>query len=205
MSTNERLQPKVQRNVALNPNDELIYEQALGPDTMGPIPAFRGSRLSPKDFPLKTGQFLSTLPILSSTNLEITEIGDILLRPGDLPAYSPPGELNWVHRSMGSIGGKANGGLGCVVESWWTSNVRQADEIPVNLSVKNGRWRIGRGRLCTMGRSPRPAGSWRVFLPGFLPGNARGKALRAASLQLLPGGNVVVASGDDVFWDSRRP
>lgn len=201
---------QAQRSVAHTPNDEFMFERSLGPDTVEPTLVFRGSTLSPEDFPLKTGQFLSTLPLLSSINLEINEIGDVLLRRGDLPAYpnpaySDPGEVLLAHRTTGSIGGEANGGLGCTVESWWLRNVRGAEDVPVNLSVKNGRWRVGRGRLCTMGRSPRPAGSWRAFLPRFIPGNARGKALRAASLQLLPSGNVVVASGDEVFWDSYRP
>lgn len=196
-------------NIARTPQAKHPNNLAFG-DGTEPIPAFCGSILSPMDRPMTAGQFLSTLPILASTNLAITEVGDVLLRRGDLPAYSEPdlpvhaapeGPL-WAHRATGSIGGKANGGLGCVVESWWSKAVRgKADDTPVHLSVKNGRWRIGRGRLCTMGKSPKPTGSWRTKLPW----DARGKAIKDASLQLLDSGNLVVASGDDIFWDSSSP
>lgn len=126
----------------------------------------------------------------------------MLLRLGDNPDESDDGDMVWAHRSTGSIGGTVNGGLGCVVESWWRNHVLGVGDIPVNLSVKNGRWRVGRGRLCTMGKSPKPAGSWRVMLPDFVPGNDRGKALRAASLKLVEDGGLVVASGHEVFWES---
>eukprot|EP00752_Nemacystus_decipiens_P005979 g5400.t1 len=203
-----------QRMIARTPNDKFVFERTLGPDTIQPIPAFRGDTLSPQDAPLKTGQYLSTLPALSSVNVEITEVGDIILRRGDLPAYpSPTGSdpedgVLWAHRATGSVGGRANGGVGCVLESLWRRFIIGVDDVPVNLSVKHGRWRVGRGTFCTMGASSTPAGRWRVYLPHWTPGNAWGKALRAASLQLLPNGNLVVAAGAMVFWKSstsKRP
>eukprot|EP00752_Nemacystus_decipiens_P015192 g13527.t1 len=197
-----------QRMIVRTPNDKFLFERTLGPDTIQPIPAFRGDTLSPQDAPLKTGQFLSTLPALSSVNVEVTEVGDVILRRGDLPAYPSPVESDpedgvlWAHRATGSVGGRANGGLGCVLESLWRRFIVGVDDVPVNLSVKDGRWRIGRGTFCTMGASSTPAGRWRVYLPHWTPGNAWGKALRAASLQLLPNGNLVVAAGSRVFWES---
>lgn len=121
-----------------------------------------------------------------------------MLRRGDLPAYSDPvqGPL-WVHRAIGSVNGKANGGLGCVFESWWMENVLEDEDIPVTLSVHKGRLRSGRGRFCTLGISPKPAGSWKTNIPL----SAKGRAIRAASLQLRDD-RMVIAHGDQIFWDS---
>lgn len=114
---------------------------------------------------------MSTPPLVSSINLEITKIGDVILRRGDLPAYSDQGPPLWAHRATGtSDGGKADGGIGCKVESWWMHNVMEDEDIPVEMSVDRGRWRVGRGRFCTMGQSPKPDGFWK----GKLPGSARG-------------------------------
>lgn len=156
--------------------------------------------MSAADYPLKPGQFMSTLPVTDSANLEVTEIGDIVLRSGDLPAYPTDEPALWSHRATGSIGGKANGGLGCVLELLWERLANgKSDDIPVHLSVKNGRWRVGRGPLCTMGQSPKPAGAWRVHLPW----DSRGKVIKAASLQLLEDNTLVLASGGEVLWSSR--
>ncbi|CAM9287371.1 unnamed protein product, partial [Pylaiella littoralis] len=90
--------------------------------------------------------------------LEVTPVGDVVLRRGDLPADSSADEpVLWAHRAVKSFDGKANGGLSCVVESWWERNVNgNRDGIPLHLTVSNGRWRVGRGRFCTVGQSPRP-------------------------------------------------
>ena len=56
------------------------------------------------------------------------------------------------------------GRLCCVLGELWQRHTSR-DEIPVTVSVKNGRWRVGRGAMCTLGRSPAPKGSLRRFLP----------------------------------------
>ena len=199
---------------AKNPGDFLPSTGELGPP-VPESPAFRGSSLSPGDYPLQPGQFLSTLPLLDSASLEVTDVGDLVLRAGDLPAFpqavtaataAEEGEEEeeeesstlWAHRASG-FGGEANGGLGCVLESWWRKKINgEAADIPAHLSVKNGRWRVGRGGLCTMVRSPRPQGGWRAHLPW----DARGRAIRAATLRILDSKALVVASGDEVVWSS---
>lgn len=136
------------------------------------------------------GQFLSTMPLLDSANVEVTDVGDLVFRKGDLPAFPTEDSPLWAYRAVGSAGGGANGGALCALVSRLG--------VPVQLSVKNGRWRVGRGALCKMGQSPKPAGSWRTHLPG----DARGKAMKEASLQIRDGHTLVVASGDEVFWSS---
>ena len=154
-------------------------------------PAFRGDALSPGDEPVRVSQFLSTLPRLDSANLEVTDIGDLVLRKGDLPAFPTQDAPIWAHRATGSTGGKANGGTVCALMARLG--------VPVGLSVKNGRWRVGRGILCNMGRSPAPEGSWRVYVPF----SARGQAIKNASLRIGDDGRtLVVASGDEVLWSS---
>ncbi|CAM9929813.1 unnamed protein product, partial [Scytosiphon promiscuus] len=102
------------------------------------------------------------------------------------------------HRATGSSGGDPNGGLGCALQSFWeTLGSSSREDVPVHLTVKNGRWRVGRSALCTLGQSPKPAGSWRRHLPW----DARGQAIKAASLELRDG-TLVVASGEDIFWSS---
>ncbi|CAM9997780.1 unnamed protein product [Pylaiella littoralis] len=186
---------------AKNAGDFIHFPRELGPFPIGASPAFRGSKLSPDDYPLHPGQFLSTLPPMDSSNLEVTEVGDVILRRGDLPAYSADAPPIWAHRAMGSIGGKANGGLGCVVELWWQKFVKGSNGTPVHVAVKDGRWRVGRGRLCTMGISPKPEGSWRVHLPW----DAIGNAIKAASLELREDHSLVLASGEMVLWSSPPP
>ncbi|CAN0175522.1 unnamed protein product [Pylaiella littoralis] len=118
-----------------------------------------------------------------------------------MPTSSAEDPPVWAHRATGSIGGMANGGLGCVLQSFWeTLGSRKGTDVPVHLRVKNGRWRVGRGALCVMGRSPKPAGSWRTLLPW----DARGEAIKAASLEFR-GNTLVVASGQEVFWSSSPP
>ena len=192
-----------------NPGNGRESSGELG-SLMQASPTSRGSTLSPGDQPLQTQHFMSTLPGPDSVSLSVTEIGDIVLRREEPPVRSaeeaeeeqPPLPLPlWVHRATGSIGERANGGLMCLVESWWGRVVEErATDIPVHLSVKNGRWRVGRGGRCTLGQSPRPAGSWRVHLPW---NDARGREIRAASLDLRENGELVVASGaGDVLWSS---
>ena len=129
------------------------------------------------------------------TTLEVTDIGDILLRPGLRP--DPTREPLWAHRVTGAFGGRANGGLGCVVESLWRRYTFQR-EIPVTLTVKNGRWRVGRGAMCTLGQSPAPDGS----LSRFLPWDETGKAVREGHLYLLEDGTAMVGYPEHMFWDS---
>lgn len=158
--------------------------------------AFRGSALAPDDFPLYVGQFLSTLSGENSANVEIREIGDILLSRGDTPASSLEDPPLWGHRATGSIGGYANGGLGCVIQYFLeTLGNSKRPVTPVHLRVENARWRVGRGFLCTMGQSPKPAGSWRRFQPW----DTHGQAIKAAALEIR-GDHLVVAAGEEVFW-----
>ncbi|CAM9894426.1 unnamed protein product [Ectocarpus fasciculatus] len=185
---------------ARHPGDALEFSMELGPYTFGPSPAFRGDTLSVDDYPLIPGQFLSTVPLVESSSLEVTEVGDLILRRGDIPAYPTDPEPLWAHRVMGSVGDTANGGLGCAVEAWWERVTNGGEDmgVPVHLAVKNGRWRVGRGWLCSMAQSPRPAGGWRVHLPW----DSHGKALKAASLQVRDN-NVVMATEDgEVIWSS---
>lgn len=155
---------------------------------------YRGWKLGPKDQPLVPGMFLARAH-KSPVTLEVTEIGDILLSPGFRPDHTQ--EPLWAHRATGSFGGFANGGLGCAVEAFWQRIMRE-EEAPTELSVKNGRWRVGRGWLCTLGRSPAPEGSLRRFLPW----DARGSAIRGASLEIMEDGTAVIVSGNAIMWDS---
>ncbi|CAN0304535.1 unnamed protein product, partial [Scytosiphon promiscuus] len=151
----------------------------------------RGSSLSPSDLPLEVGQFLSTPPpSMDSVTLSIRRNGDVLLGRGDRPTSTSNDDPIWAHRSTGSSGGDPNGGLGCALQSFWgTLGSSSREDAPVQMRVKNGRWRVGRGALCTLGQSPKPAGSWRRHLPW----DARGQAIKAASLELRDG-TLVVAS-----------
>ncbi|CAN0504026.1 unnamed protein product, partial [Scytosiphon promiscuus] len=102
------------------------------------------------------------------------------------------------NHATGSIGSYANGGLGCVLQSLWeTLGSSPREDVPVHLRVKNGRWRVGRGALCTIGLSPKPAGSWRRHLPW----DARGQAIKAASLELRDE-TFVIVSGENIYWSS---
>ncbi|CAN0403708.1 unnamed protein product [Pylaiella littoralis] len=158
-------------------------------------PAFRGGTLSSKDGGLRPGQFLSTMPVVDSTNLEITEVGDVVLRHGDWPDSSMGEPPIWAHRATEPISGKAKGGL-----RGWLSSSPGGKRGKVFLAVKNGRWEIRRG-YCVLEQSPKPTGSWRVYLPW----DKRGRAIKAATLQLRDDDTVVVASGDEVFWSSPPP
>ncbi|CAN0068913.1 unnamed protein product [Ectocarpus sp. 12 AP-2014] len=140
-----------------NPGDLFKFSMELGPFMFAPTPAFRCDSLGVDDYPLIPGQFLSTAPVVESANLEVTEVGDLILRQGDIPAYPTNPKPLWAHRVTGSVGGTANGGLGCALEAWWerATNGGEDMDVPVHLAVKNGRWRVGRGWMCTLGRSPR--------------------------------------------------
>ncbi|CAM9318284.1 unnamed protein product [Ectocarpus sp. 12 AP-2014] len=185
--------------LAQNLGDSSFTSSNLGPDTPDASRAFRGQSMSPGDYPLQTGQFLSTAPLVESTNVEITEIGDIILRAGDIPAFSGDKPPLWAYRATGSTGDKADGGMGCVLESWWRRIVKGTDDdIPVHLYVKNGRWRVGRGRLCTMGQSPKPHGSWRANLPW----DAQGRAIKTAALELRDSAMVLVTPQGEILWSS---
>lgn len=129
------------------------------------------------------------------TTLEVTELGDILVSAGPVPDRTQ--EPLWAYHSTGSFGGRANGGLGCALESLW-QRFKGEDDIQVKLSVKNGRWRVGRGAMCTLGRSPAPKGSLRRLLPW----DARGRAITKAILRLMQDGTVSISSDGTVFWDS---
>ncbi|CAN0199932.1 unnamed protein product, partial [Ectocarpus fasciculatus] len=185
---------------ARNSGDAFQFPMDVGPYTFAPTPAFRGDSLSIEDYPLIPGQFLSTVPLVESSNLEVTEVGDLILRRGDIPAYPTDHEPLWAHRVMGSVGDTANGGLGCAVEAWWERVTNGGEDmgVPVHLIVKNGRWRVGRGWLCSMARSPRVAGGWRVHLPW----DSHGKALKAASLQVRDNSVVMVTEDGEVIWSS---
>ncbi|CAB1117662.1 unnamed protein product [Ectocarpus sp. CCAP 1310/34] len=186
--------------LAQNLGDSSVTSSNLGSDTPDASPAFRGHVISPGDYPLQTGQFLSTAPLVDSTNVEITEIGDVILRAGGFPAFSGDKPPLWAYRATGSTGDKADGGLGCVFESWWRRMVKGTDE-DVHLYVKNGRWRVGRGRLCTMGQSPRPHGSWRANLPW----DAQGQAIKTAGLELRDRALVLVTPHGEILWSSALP
>ncbi|CBN78696.1 hypothetical protein Esi_0006_0033 [Ectocarpus siliculosus] len=188
--------------LAQNLGDSSVTSSKLEPDTPDASPAFRGHVMSPGDYPLQTGQFLSTASLVDSTNVEITEIGDVIVRAGDIPAFSGDKPPLWAYRATGSTGDKADGGLGCVLESWWRRMVKGTDDdIPVHLYVKNGRWRVGRGRLCTMGQSPKPHGSWRANLPW----DAKGRAIKTAGLELRDGALVLVTPQGETLWSSASP
>ena len=68
----------------------------------------------------------------------------------------------------------------------------------MSLSIKNGRWRVGRGKMCTLARSPAPEGSLRRFLPW----DERGKAVIEASLYMVRNGHATIFSGTEVMWSS---
>ncbi|CAN0104281.1 unnamed protein product [Ectocarpus sp. 6 AP-2014] len=180
--------------------DSFKFSMELGPFTFAPTPAFRGDSISVDDYPLIPGQFLSTAPVVKSANLEVTEVGDLILRQGDIPAYPTDDTPLWAHRVTGSVGDTANGGLGCALEAWWERATNGGEDmgIPVHLSVKNGRWRVGRGWMCTLGRSPRVAGGWRVHLPW----DSHGKAVKAASLQVRDGSAVMATEDGHILWSS---
>ena len=124
--------------------------------------------------------------------LEVTGLGDILISPGLLPNRTQ--DPLWVHRSTGPSGVNA---LGCALESLWQW-ASKADETKVNLSVKNGRWRVGRGKLCTFDQSPAPEGSWRRFLPW----DERGQEITNATLYIMMDGYAVIVAGNSVVWVS---
>ncbi|CAM9605828.1 unnamed protein product [Ectocarpus sp. 12 AP-2014] len=180
--------------------DSFKFSVELGPFTFAPTPAFRGDSISADDYPLIPGQFLSTAPVVDSANLEVTEVGDLVLRKGDIPAYPTDDTLLWAHRVTGSVGGTANGGLGCAVEAWWERATNGGEDmgVPVHLAVKNGRWRVGRGWMCTLGRSPRVAGGWRVHLPW----DSHGKAMKAASLQVRDSSEVMTTEDGHILCSS---
>lgn len=113
----------------------------------------RGRALGPKGKPLVTGEYMSNMYPKKPTTLEVTELGDVLLSPGRFPNRAL--EPLWAYRMTGTFDGRANGGLGCTLEEFWQRHSSR-DEIPATLSVKNGRWRVGRGRMCTLGRSLAP-------------------------------------------------
>eukprot|EP00904_Undaria_pinnatifida_P010417 jgi/Undpi1/6505/HiC_scaffold_20.g08984.m1 len=159
-------------------------------------PHSRGWTLGPNDPPLLPGQYLSNLSRKKPTTMEVTAIGDVLLSPGLYPDHQH--EPLWAHRVTETFGGRANGGLGCAVEDWWQRHV-MGHEIPVMLSVKNGRWRVGRGMMCTLGQSPAPKGSLRRFLPW----DDRGKAVREGSLYLLDDDTFIITFGQNLLWDSK--
>ncbi|CAB1099113.1 unnamed protein product [Ectocarpus sp. CCAP 1310/34] len=119
---------------------------------------------------------------------------------GDIPAYPTDNTPLWAYRPTGSVGGTANGGLGCAVEGWWerATNGGRDMGVLVHLAMKNSRWRVGRGRMCTLGQSPRPAGGWRVHLPW----DSHGKTLKAASLQLRDGSVVMSTEDAHILWSS---
>ncbi|CAN0106167.1 unnamed protein product, partial [Ectocarpus sp. 6 AP-2014] len=73
--------------LAGNPGDSFNFSMELGPFTFAPTPAFRGDSLGVDDYPLIPGHFLLTAPVVDSANLEVTEVGDLILRRGDIPAY----------------------------------------------------------------------------------------------------------------------
>lgn len=158
-------------------------------------PPSKGWSLGPNDPPLVTGEYLSNLYPEQPTTLEITEVGDILFSPGLYPDRKQ--EPLWAHRVTATFAGRANGGLFCALEDFWLEHTSR-DEIPVTLSVKNGRWRVGRGMLCTLGRSPAPKGSLRRFLPW----DERGREVREGVLFLLEDDSAIIASGQTVLWDS---
>ncbi|CAN0274018.1 unnamed protein product [Laminaria digitata] len=133
----------------------------------------------------------------SPFSLEVTEIGDILISPGHKPDRTQ--EPLWAHRATGSFGGVANGGLICVLEAFFQRVIMSEEEPQTELSVKNGRWRVGRGRFCTLGQSPAPRGSLRRFIPW----DERGSAIRGASLELYEDGTALIVDSEKrVLWDS---
>lgn len=158
-------------------------------------PACRGTSLGPREPPLELGQYLSNLNPANPVTLEATGLGDLLLTPGAVPNRKKTPK--WASRTTSAWGSNANGGLLCAVEARMRGVVGK-DEPETRLSVKNGRWRVGRGPLCTLCQSPRPEGSFRRFIPG----DARGKAIREASLTFSDSDNLVIASGSDILWDS---
>ena len=156
----------------------------------------RGWKLGPDDDPLVPGEHLSNLWLHKPTTMEVTEIGDVLLSPG----FTPDREQDplWAHRVMGAFGGRANGGFFCALENWLQRQIN-GEELQVKLTVKNGRWRVGRGAMCTLGKSPAPEGSLRRFLPW----DERGQAMRAASLYLLQDDSAIIAYEQHLFWYSK--
>lgn len=159
-------------------------------------PSSRGRELGPKDAPLTLEQYMSNLCPENPTTMTVTVIGDILLSPGLYPDRNQ--DPLWAYRMIGSFGGLANGGPVCALENWWQRLIT-GHEIPATLSVKNGRWRVGRGAMCTLGRSPAPEGSLRRFLPW----DERGKAVREGTLYLLDDGSAVITWGEHSLWDSK--
>ncbi|CAB1116741.1 unnamed protein product [Ectocarpus sp. CCAP 1310/34] len=108
--------------------DSSVTSSNLGSDTPDASRAFRGQSVSSGDYPLQTGQFLSTAPLVDSTNVEITEIGDVILLARDIPAFSGDEPSLLAYRATGSDGDKADGGLGCVFESCWQRMVKGTDD-----------------------------------------------------------------------------
>lgn len=80
-------------------------------------PWFRSSKLGPGDRLLKTGMYLSNSPyqMETSTTLEMTELGGVLVSAGHMPDRTQ--EPLYAYDETGSFCGRANGCLICVVES----------------------------------------------------------------------------------------
>ncbi|CAN0104412.1 unnamed protein product [Ectocarpus sp. 6 AP-2014] len=175
------------------------FSMELGPFTFAPTPTFRGNSMSVDDYPLIPGQFLSAAPVVNSANLEVTEVRDLILRQGDIPAY-PTGHTLGTPRYGVGRGYSTSGGLGCAVEARWERATNGGEDmgVPVHLAVKNGRWRVGRGWMCTLGRSPRVEGGWRVHLPW----DSHRKAVKVASLQLRDSSVVMSPEDGHILWSS---
>lgn len=171
----------------------LKYKQARTPPLETPFrPMRRGNSLRPDDPPLKVGQSLADMR--RTVKIEISDLGDITLSPtGNNHKDKEP---VWAYRAPTTWGNRADGGIGCTAERLLRKAIGKG-EIPMTLQVRNGRWRIGRGALCTLGKSSRPEGSLRSLLQD----DPRGKALRTASLTVYSD-RVVISSGPDVMWDS---
>lgn len=152
----------------------------------------KGQKLGPNDPPLEPGMFLTNFNEDYPTTLEVTEIGDILITAGFFPNSTK--DTLWEHRSTGPSGVHV---LGCALEAFW-QRARKGGETRVSLSIKNGRWRVGRGKMCTLARSPAPEGSLRRFLPW----DERGKAVIEASLYMVRNGHATIFSGTEVMWSS---
>lgn len=168
------------------PRAENVGDHVRFSPNTSPEPAFRGPELSPDGDDLLPGRFLSTAPLLRSASLEVTGHGDMVFREGDLPAFPTRESPDWAHRAGAE-------GVLCKVKSWLGTQM--------HVSVRNGRWTVGRGRGCTLGESPKPSDGWLAYMPG----NGRGKAMRNASLQITEDRKLVLASGDTVFWRSDDP
>ena len=153
----------------------------------------RGRLMEPE---VRPSMHRSNLWLHKPTTMEVTEIGGVLLSPG----FTPDREQDplWAHRVMGAFGDRANGGFFGALENWFQRQIN-GEEIQVKLTVKNGRWRVRRGAMCTLGKSPAPQGSLRRFIPW----DERGQAIRAASLYLLQDDSAIIAFEQHLFWYSK--